>query len=74
MGFAIAFACNTHGPATVASGADVEFVSPVAVGDRLVAKAVEVVVRGRSGIYDVTVCRDAEVVAVFRGRSRALKP
>jgi acyl-CoA thioesterase len=27
---------------------------------------------GRSGIYDVTVSRGAEVVAEFRGRSRTL--
>jgi acyl-CoA thioesterase len=71
---AFAFACNTHGAATVAAGADVEFLAPVAVGDRLVARATEVVLRGRSGIYDVVVHRGDEVVAAFRGRSRALKP
>jgi acyl-CoA thioesterase len=71
---AFAFACNTHGTTTVAAGADVEFLSPVAVGDRLVARAEEVVLRGRSGLYDVVVTRDDEVVAAFRGRSRALKP
>jgi acyl-CoA thioesterase len=70
---AFAFACNTHGPATVAGGADVEFLAPVAVGDRLVARAEERVLRGRAGVYDVLVTRDDEVVAVFRGRSRALK-
>lgn len=70
---AFAFACNTYGVATVASGADVEFLVPVAVGERLVASAEEVVLRGRSGVYDVTVRRGDEVVAVFRGRSRALK-
>jgi acyl-CoA thioesterase len=46
----------------------------VAVGDRLVARATEVVLKGRSGIYDVLVHRDGELVATFRGRSRALKP
>ncbi len=70
---AFAFACNTHGATTVASGADVEFLLPVAVGDRLVARAQEVALRGRSGVYDVEVRREDEVVAVFRGRSRALK-
>ena len=34
--------------------------------------AEERALRGRSGIYDVTVRRDATVVAEFRGRSRAL--
>ena len=71
---AFAFACNTRGVATVAAGADVEFFAPVAVGDRLVARAEELVLRGRSGIYDVVVRREDEVVAAFRGRSRALKP
>jgi len=70
---AFAFACNTYGVATVAAGADVEFLVPVSVGERLVATADEVVLRGRSGIYDVVVRRDAEVVAAFRGRSRALR-
>ena len=70
---AFAFACNTHGHTVVASGADVEFLAPVAVGEQLVATAEEVVLRGRSGVYDVTVRRDTEVVAVFRGRSRQLR-
>ena len=68
---AFAFACNTRG-ATVAAGADVEFLAPVHEGDQLVASAVERVLRGRSGIYDVTVRRGDEPVAEFRGRSRAL--
>jgi acyl-CoA thioesterase len=71
---AFAFACNSRGPATVASGADVEFLAPVAAGEVLVAEAVEVVMRGRSGVYDVAVRRGDDVVAVFRGRSRALRP
>jgi acyl-CoA thioesterase len=75
---AFAFACNTYGATTVAAGADVEFLAPVAVGDRLVARATEVVLKGRSGIYDVLVHRDTQqgtdVVATFRGRSRARKP
>ncbi|HUR51562.1 MAG TPA: hotdog fold thioesterase, partial [Mycobacteriales bacterium] len=52
---AFAFACNTHGVTTVAAGADVDFVAPVAVGDLLVARAQELVRRGRSGLYDVVV-------------------
>ncbi|MEY9856235.1 acyl-CoA thioesterase [Catenulispora sp. GAS73] len=54
---AFALACNSHGPATVAAGADVSFLAPVAEGDVLTARAVERVVFGRSGIYDVTVTR-----------------
>ncbi|MGO8882713.1 MAG: hydroxyphenylacetyl-CoA thioesterase PaaI [Streptosporangiaceae bacterium] len=63
-------ACNSHGPVTVAAGAEVTFVAPVREGDVLVATATERVRFGRSGIYDVTVRRGDEVVAEFRGRSR----
>ncbi len=68
---AFAFACNTERP-TVAAGADVEFLAPVHEGDELVATAVERVVRGRRGVYDVTVRRGDEVVVEFRGRSRSV--
>ena len=54
---AFALACNSHGPAAVAAGADVSFLAPVGEGDVLIARAVERVVFGRSGIYDVTVTR-----------------
>lgn len=69
---AFAFACNTYGVTVVAAGADVTFLTPVREGEELVAEAVERVRRGRSGLYDVTVRRDGEPVAEFRGRSRAL--
>ncbi|MFY1622990.1 hydroxyphenylacetyl-CoA thioesterase PaaI [Micromonospora sp. WMMD723] len=69
---AFALACNTHGPATVAAGGEISFLRPVREGDLLTASATERVRYGRSGIYDVTVTRDGEVVAEFRGRSRTL--
>jgi acyl-CoA thioesterase len=69
---AFAFACNTYGRQVVAAGADVTFLATVHQGDRLVAEAVERVVRGRSGLYDVTVRRGDEPVLEFRGRSRVL--
>jgi acyl-CoA thioesterase len=70
---AFAFACNTYDDRTVAAGADVSFLEPVAAGDRLTARATERSRRGRSGLYDVTVSRaDGTVVAEFRGRSRSL--
>ncbi|MGK5675931.1 hydroxyphenylacetyl-CoA thioesterase PaaI [Micromonospora sp. URMC 106] len=70
---AFALACNSHGPATVAAGGEITFVRPAREGDLLTAHATERTRYGRSGIYDVTVTRDGgEVVAEFRGRSRAL--
>lgn len=71
---AFACACNSHGPVTVAAGADVTFLRPTAAGDVLEAYAKERSTSGRSGIYDVTVTRDGAVVAEFRGRSRMISP
>jgi len=72
---AFAFACNTYDEVTVAAGFDITFLSPVKLGEEIVAQAREVARRGRSGLYDVTVSRsrqDGAVVAEFRGRSRSL--
>jgi acyl-CoA thioesterase len=71
---AFACACNSHGPVTVAAGGDITFLRPAKVGDVLEARAEERSTSGRSGIYDVTVTRDGEVVAEFRGRSREIRP
>jgi acyl-CoA thioesterase len=70
---AFACACNSHGPVTVAAGADISFLRPVRRGEVLVATAIERARSGRSGIYDVTVTREGgDVVAEFRGRSRTV--
>ena len=69
---AIACACNSHGPVTVAAGADITFVAPAHEGDVLVARAEERVRYGRSGVHDVSVRRGDEVTAEFRGRSRSI--
>nr|WBO76378.1 hydroxyphenylacetyl-CoA thioesterase PaaI [Streptomyces sp. SBE_14.2] len=69
---AFACACNSHGPVTVAAGADITFVAPAHAGDVLVARAEERTRFGRSGIYDVSVRRGDEVIAEFRGRSRSV--
>jgi acyl-CoA thioesterase len=71
---AFACACNSHGPVTVAAGADITFLAPARAGDVLEARAEERARSGRSGVYDVTVTRDGEVVAEFRGRSRTVGP
>ena len=70
---AFAVACNSHGEVTVAAGFDVSFLEAARLGDELVAAASEHVLRGRSGVYDVTVRRasDDSVLAEFRGRSRS---
>lgn len=73
---AFALACDSHGPVTVAAGFAIDFLAPGRLGQTLHADAREVSLRGRSGIYDVTVRADdpdaGEVIAEFRGRSRTL--
>src|SRR5580700_2833596 len=69
---AFACACNSYGPVTVAAGADIVFVAPAREGDVLLAEAVVRTRFGRSGVYDVTVRRGADVIAEFRGRSHQL--
>jgi acyl-CoA thioesterase len=69
---AFACACNSHGPVTVAAGADISFLRPTKAGDVLMAYAKERVTQGRSGLYDVTVTCEGDVVAEFRGRSRTI--
>ena len=71
---AFACACNSHGPVTLAAGADISFLRPVRAGDVLEASATERATSGRSGVYDVTVTRGGDVVAEFRGRSRTISP
>src|SRR6185437_11119840 len=70
---AFACACNSWGPATVAAGAQIDFVAPGRLGDVLEAEARVRTRAGRAGVYDVTVRRGDEVVAEFRGRSLELR-
>lgn len=70
---AFAFACNSYGRVAVAQDCDIVFVAPAHLGDLLTAEAIERHRYGRNGIYDVTVRRDGEVVAEFRGRSSELR-
>ncbi len=69
---AFAFACNGHGLHAVAAQCQITYLKPGRVGDRLVATAREIALEGRTGICDVRVTRDDEVVAEFRGHSRQI--
>ena len=71
---AFAFACNSHGPVTVAHSAEIRFLAPVRQGDELVALAAERSRDGRRGVYDVEVRAGDTVVATFTGRSTQLRP
>ncbi len=71
---AFAFACNSYGEAMVAAGASIEFLAPVASGERLIATARETLRSARHGIYDVGITgASGEVLAHFRGRCARLR-
>jgi acyl-CoA thioesterase len=70
---AFAFACNSYNRRAVAASADIRFLAPTRVGDRLVAAAVERSRDGRDGVYDVTVRCGDTVVAEFVGRSKEMR-
>ena len=71
---AFAFACNSYNELTVASGFSIDFMAPARQGDLLTARCAEVSRTGRTGVYDTAVTNQhGECIAVFRGRSYALK-
>ncbi|MCC7006543.1 MAG: hydroxyphenylacetyl-CoA thioesterase PaaI [Ottowia sp.] len=70
---AFAFACNSRNVLTVASGLSVEFIVPAQQDDVLTAYAKETANAGKTGVVDVNVYNQHEVlVAVFRGRAHRL--
>jgi acyl-CoA thioesterase len=69
-----AFACNSYNVNTVAAGCSIEFLRPVQPEDVLTAEAVEQVLSGRNGVYDIRVTnRAGETVAMFRGKSAQIR-
>lgn len=71
---AFAFACNSRNDAAVASACQINYLKPGREGDILQAEAVERLVAGRSGFYDVSVSNQSgELLALFRGQSHLLK-
>jgi acyl-CoA thioesterase len=69
---AFAFACNSHNHRAVAAHCQISFIRPGKLGDRLVAVAREISRSGRSGIYDVCISANDQVIAEFRGHSRTI--
>ena len=71
---AFAYACNSYNDVTVASSLGIEFIAAVRGGDVLTAKATEISLAGRTGLYDIDISnQDGKRVAVMRGRSYRLK-
>ncbi len=71
---AFAYACNSENQATVAAGANIEFLKPAYAGDLLSAVATHLTQAGRTGIYDILVSNQHGVaIASFRGKSASIK-
>ncbi|HTR10353.1 MAG TPA: hotdog domain-containing protein, partial [Paraburkholderia sp.] len=67
-------ACNSYNINTVAAGCSIEFLRPVLRDEVLTAEAVEQVLSGRNGVYDIRVTnRAGETVALFRGKSAQIR-
>lgn len=70
---AFAYAGNSRGAPTVTQHSSISFLAAAEGGDRLEARAQEVRLVGRSGVYDISITRqDGAAIAEFRGLSRAL--
>ncbi|MDE0307140.1 MAG: hydroxyphenylacetyl-CoA thioesterase PaaI [Albidovulum sp.] len=68
---AFAFACNSRNRNAVAVHNTISYLSPGKLGEKLTARAREVNLKGRSGVYDVSVSAcDGRELALFRGVSR----
>ncbi len=71
---AFAFACSSRNQATVAQHNTITYLAPADLGDTLTASAKEVSLRGKNGIYDISVTNQTgTVIAEFRGCSRAVR-
>ncbi len=71
---AMAFASNAHSR-SLATNAEMDFVSGAKLGDVLTAVGTVTVRRGKAAIHDVVVTnQNAETIAVFRGRTLSVAP
>jgi len=66
---AFAVACNSRDVPHVALNATISYTAPVHQGERIIAEAEERSLKGRTGVYDVTVTKaeSGELTGVFRG-------
>jgi acyl-CoA thioesterase len=70
---AFAYACNSRNVKTVAAQASISFLDAGREGELLSAEAEEQALRGRSGVYSVTVKgEDGRTIAIFQGLSRSV--
>ena len=70
---AMGFTCNARGEKSVTATAEMDFLRPVPLGDRLVADVRETTISGRNGFYEVMLFLESEpdvAVALLHGRMR----
>lgn len=71
---AFAFSCNSRNRNTVAAACQIDYLAPAFAGDVLEAEAVEQALKGRTGVYDVSVRNQScALVALFRGKSHRVE-
>lgn len=71
---AFGYAANSHNHIAVAATCDMTYLIPGKEGDVLTAIGEERYLRGRNGVYDITITnQNGEVVAIFRGRCRRIQ-
>jgi acyl-CoA thioesterase len=67
---AFAFACNSSGRKSVAQGANIDYIAPAFQGDVLTASATARVQKNKTGIYDVEVRNQSNVlIAILIGKA-----
>lgn len=70
---AFAYACNSRNVQTVAQHASISFIDAGRAGERIVAEARERALKGRTGVYAVSVFgEDGRIIAEFQGLSRTI--
>lgn len=72
---ALGFTCNARGEKSVTATANMDFLRPVPLGERLVADVRETVISGRNGFYEVVLFLESDpdtAVALMHGRMRIL--
>lgn len=70
---AFAYACNSRNHASVGASCSIDYLAPGRAGDKLRAVAKEISLRGKTGIYDVSVYnQQQELLVLFRGKSHRI--
>lgn len=70
---AFAMAANTVMPNAATADAQIQFLAPSTVGDKLIAEAKVSYIDSKRAVVDVTVRSQSQAIALFRGTARPTK-